>query len=391
MHPPVPGILCLNGGSSSLKFAVYRMDSGERCVARGKVERIGADAACHFDFPGEETGTHTGTPPKNHAAALAVILDKLEAAGVTFNAVGHRVVHGGQFTESQRASDEVTTGLQRIAPFDPEHMPAALAGIQQLAEARPEIEQVLCFDTVFHRSMPAVARTFPIPFEYRESGLQRYGFHGISYQYLVEELARVAPDESDQRVVLAHLGNGASMAAVQAGRCVDTTMGFTPTGGLIMGTRSGDLDPGVLLFLMEREGLSIDQLTKLVNSQSGLHAVSGGVSDVRDLLACEQTNADAALAIEMFCHSAAKHLAAMSASLGGLESIVFSGGIGEHEPVIRRRICERLVHLGVVLDVKANAQNSAVISAADSAVNVRVIATNEELMIARFTARLLAT
>lgn len=383
-------ILCLNAGSSSLKFAVYLMAGREKLVASGQVERIGDDSTGSFTTQAADRARNVAVGAKDHAAALTWILQQINGAGLGFNAVGHRVVHGGRFTEPQLVSEQVLAELRGIAPFDPDHMPAALMGIEHIAIQRPGLPQVLCFDTTFHRSMPDAACTYPLPARYRGLGLQRYGFHGLSYQYLMEELGRVAPDEARGRVVLAHLGNGASMAAVHRGRCVDTTMGFTPTGGLVMGTRSGDLDPGLLLYLLEHEGLSPEELSRLLNNESGMLAVSGDSSDMRDLLAAGAGDKAAALAVEVFCLSAAKHLAAMSASLGGVDTIVFAGGIGEHASEIRKRIGMRLGHLGVTIVDRRNEQNEGVISAPDCRVRVRVIPTNEELMIVRATARRLS-
>ena len=383
-------IFCVNAGSSSLKFAVYATGNPVRRVAHGQVERIGGHAVGFCTIEAEDRIDNESVEARDHAAALTWALQRLDRAGLDFDAIGHRVVHGGRFTAPQLVTTKVLAELNKIAPFDPEHMPAALAGIEHLAAQRPNLPQVLCFDTMFHRSMPDAARTYPLPAKYRELGLQRYGFHGLSYQYLMEELGRFAPEEARGRVILAHLGNGASLAAVKAGRCVDTTMGFTPVGGLIMGTRSGDLDPGVLLYLLEHQGLSPEDLSRLVNTESGMLAVSDDSSDMRDLLNAEADNQNAALAVEMFCLSASKNLAAMSASLGGIDTIVFAGGIGEHAPTIRQRICERLKHVGAVVDREANHRGEAVISSDNSPVTIRVIRTNEELMIARSTQRLLA-
>ena len=267
-------------------------------------------------------------------------------------AIGHRIVHGGpKYLEHVSITPEVIGELRKIAPIDPDHLPGEIALIEALAKCFPGVPQVACFDTVFHRDMPTVAKLLPIPRKYIEQGVRRYGFHGLSYAYLMEELGRVAkPQANAGRVILAHLGNGCSMAAVRDGKCVDTTMAFTPTAGLMMGTRSGDLDPGVLVYLMRQDKLHADQIDELVNKQSGLLGVSAASADMRDLLAMEQKNIQAAEAVELFCYTARKSIGASSAALGGLDTLVFSGGIGENAVDVRRRICTGLEHLGVQID-----------------------------------------
>jgi acetate kinase len=254
----------------------------------------------------------------------------------------------------------------------------------------PGVPQVACFDSTFHQGLPRVARLLPIPHHYEGSGVRRYGFHGLSYAFLMEELARVSgPGAALGRVVLAHLGGGSSMAAVIEGRCVETTMGFTPSGGLVMGTRTGDIDPGVLVYLLRTEGLSAEGLDDLVNRRSGLLGVSGASSDMRDLLARRATDARAADAIELYCYQARKWVGALAAALGGLDTLVFSGGVGENAPEIRARICDGLAVLGIRLDPAGNGANAAVVSSPDGPCAVRVIKTDEELIIARTVVRLL--
>ena len=319
---PDPYLLALNAGSSSLKFAVFALASTPRRVMTDTVSSL--------------------TVPHAHAQALESILSRLDAYGGlgTFRAVGHRFVHGGRtFDGPRRLTPEVIAELGRLAPLDPDHLPAAL-GIAEAVRARhPDLPQVACFDTAFHRSMPPVARLVPLPRELRDRGIERYGFHGLSCAYLVEELGRVAGERAARgRVVLAHLGSGSSLTALRDGRSVDTTMGFTPTSGVPMGTRSGDLDPGVLLYLLRSAGLTADAIDDLVNRRSGLLGVSGSSADVRVLLAAEATDARASEALELYCYRVRQAVGALAATLGGLETLVFSGGIGENAAPVRARI-----------------------------------------------------
>jgi acetate kinase len=294
------------------------------------------------------------------------------------------VVHGGrEYREPQRVTPLVMQELKRLSPYDPEHLPAEIALIEECVRRYPRLPQVACFDTAFHRAMPVVARLLPIPRRYEKLGVQRYGFHGLSYAFLIKELARIGrPAEASGRVILAHLGNGASMAAVKDGRPVDTTMGFTPASGLPMSRRSGDLDPGLVSYLARTEGMSADRFHRMVNSESGLLGVSEISSDMRDLLKEEQNDPRAADAVALFCYQAKKWIGALAAALGGIDTVVFSAGIGEHAPVIRARICEGLEFLGIVIDHVRNEKNEAVISKADGKVTVRVMHTDEEREIA---------
>jgi acetate kinase len=305
-------------------------------------------------------------------------------------AIGHRVVHGGpRYSEPQQLTPEVMGELRRLSPYDPEHLPAEIELIETLGQRYPSLPQVACFDTAFHRDMPRVARLLPIPRRYDAAGVQRYGFHGLSYAYLMEELRRIAPHEAQGRVILAHLGNGASMAAVRGGKSIDTSMGFTPTAGLPMSTRSGDLDPGLLSYLSRTEGMTVEQFHMMVNRQSGLLGVSETSSDLRDLLASEPHDPRAAEAVALFCYQAKKWIGSFAAALGGLDTLVFSGGIGENSAVVRARICEGLGFLGVALDEALNLAGATVISKEESRVTVRVIPTDEESEIARSVLQLL--
>jgi acetate kinase len=276
--------------------------------------------------------------------------------------------------------------LTKLEPLDPDHLPLELQAIKTVRRLYPDVTQVACFDTAFHRHMPTVAQQYPLPRKLWRDGVRRFGFHGLSYEFLINELARMASLKvAHGRVIIAHLGSGASMTAIRGGKSVDTTMGFTPTGGLMMGARSGDLDPGVMLYLLREKGLSSSALSDLVNKRAGLVGVSGVSSDLRVLFAQRENNAHAAEAIELFCYEATKHLGALATVLGGIDTLIFTAGIGENMPAIRRRICQPLEFLGIRLEPKRNERNAAIISRADATVTVRVMKTNEELMIARHT------
>ena len=298
--------------------------------------------------------------------------------------------HGNrQHTAPERITPQLLAELHRIMPYDPDHLPRELALIAAVRRRHPRLPQVACFDTAFHRTMPPVAKRLPLPRRYAAKGVERYGFHGLSYAYLLEELRRLDPAAAQGRVILAHLGNGASLAAVRSGRSLDTSMGFTPAAGLVMSTRTGDLDPGLAFYLARTERMSAARFQQLVNHESGLLGVSGSSSDVRDLLARERRDPRAADALALFCYQAKKWIGAYAAALGGVDTLIFSGGIGENAPPLRARICAGLEFLGLTLDQPRNARNAGVISRRSSRVTVRVIRTDEERMIARLTARVL--
>jgi acetate kinase len=305
--------------------------------------------------------------------------------------VGHRVVHGGpKYSKPQRITAEMVEELHRLSPFDPEHLPEEILLIEAFQRRFPDLPQVACFDTAFHHDLPRVARLLPIPRRYEAQGVRRYGFHGLSYEFLMGELSRLAGSEAAQgRVILAHLGNGASLAAVHHGKSVDTSMSFTPTAGVPMSTRSGDLDPGLVWYLARTEGLDAKRFNEMVNFQSGLLGVSETSSDMRDLLEHESGDVRAAEAVALFCYQVKKWIGAFAAALGGLDTLVFAGGIGENAPPVRTRICDGLGFLGIELQEKRNVANEGVISAAASGVGVRVIRTDEEQMIARSVCRAL--
>jgi acetate kinase len=375
-------ILCLNVGSSSCKFSVFGND--ERSIASGEVERIGLNggllvmrgadgtklAEKHHDF-------------KHRREAIAALFDELAAARLPApSAVGHRIVHGGpDHIAPERVTPNLIADLRRLTPFAPVHMPGAIEGLEAAIERAPKLPQVVCFDTAFHRQMPPIAERFALPTNLYNEGVRRYGFHGLSYEYIMTALGASRP----ARIVIAHLGNGASMAAVRDGVGIDTTMGLTPTGGFMMGTRSGDLDPSVLLYLINTKRLDSAQLEDLVDHKSGLLGVSGASSDMKTLLERRASDLQAALAIEMFCYQLRKQIGAFAAALGGIDLLVFTGGIGERAAPIREEVCDGLAHLGIEVDRERNAVHADLISRDSSRVAVRVIPTNENLMIARHT------
>ena len=386
-------ILTINGGSSSIKFALYQVAEPLRRGLYGKVDRIG--------LPGTNLTFHdaAGKPQAgrnldaaDHKSAANFLIDWLEGKTdfALLKGVGHRVVHGMKHTEPEIVSQDLLDELHRISPYDPDHLPREIELIEAFRQRHPQLPQLACFDTAFHQTMPRVARLLPIPRRFDAQGIQRYGFHGLSYAYLMEELARLGdPAATSGRVILAHLGNGASLAAVRAGQSIDTSMGFTPTAGLVMSTRSGDLDPGLAPYLARTEQMTTKQFYEMVNHKSGLLGVSETGSDMRDLLDRETQDVRAAEAVALFCYQAKKWLGAFAAALGGLDTLVFSAGIGENCPSIRARICDGLGFLGIELNEARNAENAAVISADASRVTVRVIRTDEELMIARSVCRIL--
>lgn len=376
-------ILCLNGGSSSLKFAAYGIaDAGEERVFSGAIEAIGAEGGRAWLRAGDKVLSDQSGSFANHAEAVRAMFTSLKTQGVTeLAAAGHRIVHGGpKFTAPQRIDDRLKAALHELIPFAPLHLPSQVAMIEAVAAHFPDLPQVACFDTAFHSRMPEVAQRFALPGKLWEQGIKRYGFHGLSYEYVVSKLGA----ELGQRAVIAHLGNGSSMVALRDGVSIDTSMGMTPTGGFMMGTRSGDLDPGVLVHLLGA-GYSAEKLEALLNHEAGLLGVSGQSSEMKVLLEKRKTEPAAALAVQMFCYQARKFIGAFAAALGGLDTLVFTGGIGEHAATVRAEICSGLQYLGVALDGAANDRNAEVITAAGGRCVVRVVETDEDLMIARHT------
>jgi acetate kinase len=376
-------VLCVNSGSSSLKLALFEDENRVAAcevdgvgLAEGRLRSQGATGRVVRDERGRFADS---------GAALRAALDGSDA--LRPDAIGHRVVHGGPAHEApERVTSRLLAELRTLVPLAPLHLPAALAGIEAASALFPAVPQVACFDTAFHRAMPAVSHRLPLPRGLAARGIQRYGFHGLSYEYVVATLGAATLG----RAVIAHLGNGASLAAVRDGRPVDTTMGFTPAGGLMMGTRSGDLDPGVLVHLLAHEGFGASSIERLVDHESGLLGVSGTTSDMRALLEARATDPRAAEAIELFCHVLRKHIGAFAAVLGGIDTLVFTGGIGEHAAPVREEACRGLEHLGIRIDRERNARHEAVVSAPGSACTVRTLRTDEDLMIARHTRTVVA-
>jgi acetate kinase len=387
-------ILTINGGSSSIKFALFEASDMFRRILEGRIERIGLPEAAFLvkDLDQSDNFSLSVNAP-NHTSAVEALMDWIEKRGLldSLAAVGHRVVHGGpKYSKPQRMTPKMVEELRGLSIFDPEHLPEEILLTEAFHTRFPNVPQVACFDTAFHNEMPRVAKILPIPRRYEVHGVRRYGFHGLSYEFLMEELARLAGAEKAQgRVILAHLGNGASLAAAQGGKSIDTSMSLTPTAGIPMSTRSGDLDPGLVWYLEHTEGLDPKQFNEMVNFESGLLGISETSPDMRDLLKSEKKDVRAAEAIAFFCYQVKKWIGAYSAALGGLETLVFSGGIGENAPTVRSRICEGLKFLGIELDEKQNGSNAKLISIPAGRVAVRVIHTDEELMIAKTVCRVL--
>jgi acetate kinase len=382
--------LVLNAGSSSLKFCVYQRTAGKtwRLDSRGQVEGIGSKPRfAAKDEQGVELAADAlGADVKDGRKALDTLATWLRGryGGSRVLGVGHRVVHGGQRFAAPTVVDAgVLDYLHRLVPLAPLHQPHNVAAIEAVAEQLPGVPQVACFDTGFHRGQPAVAELVPLPAEIRRAGVQRYGFHGLSYEYIASVLPRVAPQVSDGRVIVAHLGSGASLCALRNRKSIDSTLGFTALDGLCMGTRPGAVDPGVILYLFQTLGLSANEVETMLYKNSGLLGISGISNDMRDLL--DKTDADARLAVDYFVYRATKEIGALAAASGGIDALVFTAGIGERSAEIRRRICESATWLGIALDEQANARHESRITHPQSAVSAWVIPTNEELMIARHT------
>jgi acetate kinase len=380
-------ILAINGGSSSIKFALFKTGNSLKQLFNGAIENIGTQkATLNFSNTIDQQKNSIDIEAADHDQAANHLIEWLEKQEHfdSIKAIGHRIVHGMDHTEPEPVTDDLLNELKKISAFDPEHLPEEIKLIEVFKKRHPAIKQIACFDTSFHTSMPVVAKLLSIPRRYFEMGIQRYGFHGLSYAYLVEELKRVAGEEAAKgKIILAHLGSGASLAAVKHGKSLDTSMGFTPTSGLPMGTRTGDLDPGVAWYLMQCEKLGPKKFNHLINHESGLLGISETNSDMRELMKIEDTDHRAKEAIELFCYQTKKWIGSFTTVLGGLDTLVFSGGIGEHSPEVRSKICDNLEFLGLELDEIKNINNEAIISTEKSKVKVRVITTNEDVMIAR--------
>jgi len=385
-------ILTLNAGSSSLKFALFSAIKNPRRLWSGAIDRIGLPGA-HFQLSDARKTVVMDEPGSldSHEAALTRLLSTIASLPGTLDlvAVGHRVVHGGPECDCpKRVTPALMARLRRLTSLAPLHIPANLAGIDAVRETRPDLLQVACFDTSFHHDLPRMAKMTALPRALTESGVRRYGFHGLSYEYIMEMLQKDGVKTGSERIIIAHLGNGASMAAMRGGRPVETTTGFSTIAGLPMGTRSGDLDPGILLYLMREERMTADEMFDLLYNQSGLLGISGLSRNMQDLL--DSREDAAAEAVNHFCYQARLHLARLTGALGGLDRVVFTGGIGENSSGVRGRICAELGYLGIGLDSAANKAGKGVISKPGAGVTVEARATDEEKMIARHVAVKLA-
>ncbi len=386
-------ILTINDGSSSIKFAIYNAREPLEKTLYGKIDRIGSPGTfLTFNDQTKHQQESINFKASDHLTAVNYLIDWLEGQPDfnSISAIGHRVVHGMKHLEPKIITKALLDELHHIELYDPDHLPGEIELIKGFFQRHPQIPQVACFDTAFHSTMPRIAKIVPIPRHYEDKGVQRYGFHGLSYAYLMEELTRLEGAKvAKGRVILAHLGSGASMAAVLEGHSIDTTMAFTPASGLMMSTRSGDVDPGLISFLARSEDMTSLQFDKMVNSASGLLGVSETSSDMHDLLELEKEDIRAAEAVALFCYQAKKQIGAYAAALGGLDTLVFAGGIGENAPAVRARICGGLGFLGIELNESRNSEAPGIISCDTSGVKIRVIKTDEELMIARSVSRIL--
>lgn len=386
-------VLVINCGSSSVKFALFVADGTMPHIFSGALELIGPTGGrFHARDSTGKVLFDEQRPLLNHKVALAFLVEAInqQLAGPALLAVGHRVVHGGADCDCPLpVTRELETRLQRLIPLAPLHLPHNLAGITAVRELHPDLPQVACFDTAFHRTLPRLAKLTTLPRAFQSEGIQRYGFHGLSYEYVVDALRKDGVDVEHERIIVAHLGNGASMCALKDGRSVETTMGFSTLAGLMMGTRCGDLDPGAVLYLLTAKGMAADAVQNLLYEHCGLQGVSGISSDMRELLSRHE-NPAARQAIDLFSYRARQHLAALTAALGGLDRLVFTGGIGANAPEIRARICDGLAYLGITLDPKANLAGAKTVSAPGAAVTVQAVHSDEEVMIARHVIRLCA-
>jgi acetate kinase len=382
-----PCILTINGGSSSIKFAFFQVSDPLNRLMEGEIDRVGERASRLVVRDLRELGKserRIRIPRDMGAVNFLTAWLSQQSLFSRVKVVGHRIVHGMEHSEPEVVTSRLLKELRRAMPMDPGHLPGEIELIERIRELHPRMPQWACFDTGFHHGMPRVATLLALPRRLEMKGIRRYGFHGLSYSHLMEELVRMGdPSGTRGRVILAHLGNGASVAAVRNGRCVDTSMGFTPTGGLMMGTRSGDLDPGIAPYLARIEGTSQEEFDAMVTGRSGLLGVSETSSDMRDLLRREQRDVRAREAVDLFCYQAKKWIGGYAAVLGGVDTLVFSGGIGEHCASVRSRICEGLEFLGVKLSSHKNAKNAGRISKPSGRVNVQVIRSDEERMMAR--------
>ena len=382
-------ILTINSGSSSLKYALYDISRQERLILSGSIDGIGSRTGRFYISEGnDDVLLSQSLKISNHEIAVIKLLRWLKKNDYlkVLDAVGHRVVHGGsKYFQPHLLNSKLMEELYDLTPISPDHMPQELKVIRTISQYNPHIKQVVCFDTAFHLNMPELAHLYALPKSLRDEGIMRYGFHGLSYEFILDKLQRdIGKNDANGRVIIAHLGSGSSMVATKRGKSIDTTMGFTPTGGLMMSTRSGDLDPGVILYLLRQKNLSPSAVAEMVNKNAGLLGVSKISRDMKQLLEMKK-NPDALEAVNLFCYQAKKFLGSLAAVLGGLDTLIFTGGIGENSPPIRKRICENMELFGIFLDTGRNRNNAPVISDDSSSVTVRVMKTNEQLMIARHT------
>ena len=385
-------ILVINCGSSSVKFAVFTSERSPLRFWSGSIDRISvANTRFHIVDNQGQTVIDQADPIADHETALAQVLDTIDrrASQLALAAVGHRIVHGGADCDCPViVTSAVEARLQQLVPLAPLHQPHNLAGIAAVRKTRPSLSQIACFDTAFHHDLPRLATLTALPRAFYGEGVRRFGFHGLSYEYIVDALRRSGVDVDHERIVIAHLGNGASMCAVSGGRSVETTMGFSTLAGLPMGTRCGDLDPGIVLYLLKAKGMTVERVEHLLYEESGLLGVSGVTSNMQDLLSRPDTQT-AIEAVEVFCYQARRHLAALTATLGGLDRVVFTGGIGANAPIVRAKICAGLEYLDLKLDEARNASNDPIVSAHSSRVAVQALPTDEELTIARHVREML--
>jgi acetate kinase len=394
VSPGVSRILTINGGSSSIKFALFEGGQAITRMLTGEIDAIGSPTATlKVTGRSQADAVSRAVTAPDHNAAVKILMNWIEESDDRdrLSAIGHRVVHGGpKYYKPQRLDLQIIAALRDLSPFDPQHLPEEVALIEAFLGRFPDLPQFACFDTSFFHDLPRVAQLLPIPRRYEAQGVRRYGFHGLSYEFLMSELVRQAGAEAAHgRVILAHLGGGASLAAVRSGKPLDTSMSFTPAAGVPMGTRSGDLDPGLVSYLARTEAMSAAQFDRMINFEAGLLGVSETSADMRELLDHEATDVRAAEAVAFFCYQLAKWIGAFAAVLGGVDELVFAGGVGENAALVRARICSGLGFLGIEVDKTRNAKNAPLISADGARVNVRVIRTDEALVIARWVARLM--
>lgn len=385
-------VLTINGGSSSIKFSVYRIQNPLELFLSGSIENIGTDKSRLTFTNRDQQKNSTEIEAIDHGQAADYLSHWLERHQdiASIQAIGHRIVFVMEHVQPEIITDDFLKELKSMTAFDPDHLPEEIKLIEVFKKSYPTIKQIACFDTAFHTSMPMVAQLLSLPRRYFERGIRRYGFHGLSYTYLMEEFERIAgKGTAEGKIILAHLGSGASLAAIKNGKGIDTTMGFTPTSGLPMGTRTGDLDPGVIRYLMQEENIDPNAFNRLINHESGLLGLSETSADMRELLQIESNDHRASEAIDLFCYQTKKWIGAFTAALDGLDTLVFSGGIGENCYQVRDRICEGLKFLGIEIDEMKNRNNETIISTDHSSVKVYVITTNEEIIIARLVISLL--